>query len=120
VAQRRGGDARVDRAEQVHRRVVDQHLDPDLAAARELVGGAVQIVVRQPDALQPAGGGRVRAVVAVGGDVDEMPGLVPGPYDLDGTRIGLGGEDLLVAVRLGDAGLDLLGSQAVDLQVCPW
>ena len=48
------------------------------------------------------------------GDVDEVPGLPPGAHDLDGARIGLGGQDLLVAVGLLDAGADLLRPQPVE------
>ena len=93
-------DARVDGGGEVDRRVVDQQLDPDLAAARDLVVGAVELVVGQPDPLQPARGGVVGVGVAVRGDVDEVAGLLPRADGLDGVRVGLGGEDLLVAVGL--------------------
>ena len=48
---RRGRDAGVDRALEVLGRVVDQQVDPDLLAARDLVVGAVELVVGQADPL---------------------------------------------------------------------
>ena len=45
----------------------------------------------------------------------QWPGLVPAADDLDGAGVRLGREDGVLAVGLGDAGLELLGLQLVDL-----
>ena len=108
-------DAGVDRALQRLRRVVDQQVDADLLAAGDLVAGAVELVVGQADLLQPAGGGVVRLARAVGGDVDEVAGLVPARDGLDRAGIRLGGEDVRLGVCLADGGVQLLGLEAVDL-----
>ena len=100
---------------EVDRRVVDQQVDPDRAAVRDLVEGAVELVVGQPDPVEPALGGVVGAVVAVRGDVDEVAGLAStrGPSRRRPGR--LGARICSSAVGLLDAGLDLLGPQAVDV-----
>ena len=112
---RGGDDARVERLLEVDRRVVDQHLDAELAAAGDLVVGAVELVVRQPDLLQPARGDLLRGHRPVRGDLDPVPGRVPAPHDVDRARIRLGGEHARLAVRLLDAGPDLLRPQQRDL-----
>src|SRR4051812_3566117 len=114
VHERRRPDARVDRADDVHRRVVDEQLDADLAAAGDLVERAVQLVEGQPDVLQPRLGRRVAALLAVAGDVDEVPGLVPARHGLDRALVWRARGDRLVGVRLGDADLELMGLQARD------
>src|SRR3712207_7862608 len=52
---------------EVHGAVVDEQLDAELDAAADLVLGAVQVVVGQPDALQPA----FRRLARAGGRSEE-------------------------------------------------
>ena len=93
-------------------RVVDQHVDPELHATGDLVVGAVQVVVREADLLQPLGrlGVGVRGPVAR--DVDEVALLVPARDGLDRARVGLRVEHALRAVGLVDDRLQLLGRSA--------
>ena len=71
---------------------------------RDLVEGAVQLVVGQADRARASARWRVARRRRGGCDVDEVAGLVPGADGLDRARVGLGGEDVLVAVGLVDAG----------------
>ena len=57
MADRGDGDAALERGGEIHGAVVDQQVDLQLGAARDLVVGAMQIVERQPDPPQPRGGG---------------------------------------------------------------
>src|SRR3954452_6012493 len=115
VAQRGHADAPVEGLLQVHGRVVDEQLDAELLTACDLVPRAVEVVVGQPDPLEPRGRRVVAGLGAMGRDVDEVAELVPRPDGLDGARVGLGPEDRLVLVRLLDHALQLLGTELVDL-----
>ena len=86
----------------------------DLEAARDLVVGAVELVVREADLLQPALGGGVRVGRAVGGDVDEVAGLVPAR--IASTAPGYGSAASTLASRWVSATqtLELLGPQPRD------
>ena len=78
MADRGGRDAALERALDVDRAVVDQQVDAELAAARDLVVGAVQLVVAQADLRRSQRRSRrVAALGAVAGDVDEVAGVVP-------------------------------------------
>ena len=115
VLDRRGGDAGLDRAGEVDRRVVDQHVDPDLHAAGDLVVGAVELVVREPDA-----GPATRSVCGCASVARWLVMWMKWPCSCQlrivstAPGIGLGGEHVLGPVGLVDAGLQLLGPQAVD------
>ena len=65
-------DPRVAGARDVHRAVVHQHVDAELHAARDLVEGAVQVVVGHPDLLEPALGGRSASRAPVARHVDPV------------------------------------------------
>ena len=114
VAQRRRGDARVVGAGEIDRAVVDQQIDPDLAAAADLVHRQVEVVVGHADRREPVGRRRVGVRRAVARDVDVVAGLMPAVDDVDGTLVGLGGGDQVAAVGLLDEPLDLVGLQTVD------
>ena len=114
VDERGRGDAGVDRRLEVLGRVVDQQLDADLAAAGDLVVGAAELVVGQPDPVQPGLRGLLAGGGAVRGDLDEVAGLVPAPDGLDRAGVGLGGEHAVVGVGLRDDGPHLLGPQQRD------
>src|SRR4051812_366917 len=105
---------RLQRPAEVHRGIVDQNVDAELQAAGDLVVGAVEFVVRQPDLVQPAGGVRVRVGGAVRGDLDEVALLVPAGDRLHRAGVGLGGEHVLGAVGLLHARAQLLGGEPVD------
>ena len=104
----------LERGGEVLRAVVDQQVDLQLGAARDLVVGAVQVVERQPDLLQPRGGGVLAVARPVAGDVHEVALLVPAAHRLHRARVGRAGEDPLVGVALLDAELELVGAQTGD------
>src|SRR5204863_87348 len=84
---RRGDDALLGGAQQVHRAVVDEDVDAELGAARDLVEAAVEIVVSELDAFQPAFGRPPGVARAVARDVDPVALLAPAADDLDGRRV---------------------------------
>ena len=95
-------------ARQVDRRVVDQDVDVELDAAGDLVVGAVQVVVRQADPVEPARGRVVGRGRAVARDVDPVAVRRASRDGLDRVRVGLGGQDVLLGVGLADALDELL------------
>src|SRR3954452_18327254 len=115
VAQRGHADVPVKGLLEVHGGVVDEQLDAELLAARDLVPRAVEVVVRQPDPLEPRGRRLLAALGAVGRDVNEVAEVVPRGDGLDGAGVGLRAEDRLVLVRLLDHAFQLLGTELVDL-----
>ena len=104
VDQRGRDDAGFAGAHDVHRAVVDEHVDLELDAAGHLVERAVQVVVGQPDLRRASGrcaARRLRAPVAR--HVDPVARRVPVAHGLDGVLVGHAGEDVLVRVGLLDA-----------------
>src|SRR4051794_11311920 len=99
---------------EVHWAVVDEYVDVQLHAARDLVVGAVQVVERHADAVEPSARRVSRALRAVARDVDPVALLVPALDGLDRFRIGLGLLDVLVAVALCDHVLHLVGIELSD------
>jgi hypothetical protein len=104
----------VERALEVDRAVVDEHVDPDLPAARHLVVRAVQLVVREAHAVEPELGVAVGVGRPVAGDVDEVAGGLPAADGVDRARVRLGAEHVALGMGLDDADVDLLGAQGAD------
>ena len=96
-------------------RVVHEQVDADLRAVGDLVERAVELVVGEADPVEPGGRPGLAVRRPVRGDVDEVAGLVPRADRLHRPRIGLGGQHVLLPVRLGHGGTDLLGAQQRDL-----
>jgi len=108
VAERRHKDAGVEGAKQVVRAVVDEQVDGDLAAARDLVVAAPEVVLAQADVGQPAPRGGQRPLGAMAEDVNRVPRGIPAVDDLDRVPVGARAGDRLIGVRVLDAHAQLL------------